>query len=154
MDNSSVYTSRATQRFMSEHQISRMLQPPHFPNLAPSDFCFFPTVKNMLKRIYSVDGTSYMNSCWKFCRQFRLINSSELLRLESIAFAKLPRAMMTTMGNKRLLSFDFRGSPVFASGVFAFPPCDISLIARFIWPLERSLDSKCPLSIYREPKKS
>jgi crotonobetainyl-CoA:carnitine CoA-transferase CaiB-like acyl-CoA transferase len=56
MDNCSIHMCGATQRFMSEHQMSRMPQPPHSPDLAPSDFYLFPTAKNRLERIHTVDG--------------------------------------------------------------------------------------------------
>jgi hypothetical protein len=51
-----IHTSGVTQRFMSEHQMSRMPKPPYSPDLAPSDFSLFSTVKNRLERIHTVDG--------------------------------------------------------------------------------------------------
>jgi hypothetical protein len=56
MDNCSIHMSGATQRFMPEHQMSRMPQPVYSPNLAPSDFYLFTTVKDPLERIHAVDG--------------------------------------------------------------------------------------------------
>jgi hypothetical protein len=56
MDNCSINTSGSTQRFMSEYQMPPMPQPSYSLDLAPNDFYLFPTVKNRLERIHTVDG--------------------------------------------------------------------------------------------------
>jgi transposase len=56
IDNCSIHTSGATQPFMSEHQMSRMPQLSYSPDLAPSDFYLFRTVKDRLERIHTRNG--------------------------------------------------------------------------------------------------
>jgi hypothetical protein len=53
-DDCSIHMSDTAQRFMQQHQVSRMLQPLHSRNLAPSDFNLFLTVKRWLDRIRTV----------------------------------------------------------------------------------------------------
>jgi histone-lysine N-methyltransferase SETMAR len=45
LDNCSVRTSRVSTEWLEEHDMGRMPQPPYSPDLAPSDFYLFPTVK-------------------------------------------------------------------------------------------------------------
>jgi transposase len=68
MDNCSIHTSGAAQRFISEHQMSRMPLPFHSPDLAPSDFYLFPTVKNRLERIHRVDGNDLFEQLLEILR--------------------------------------------------------------------------------------
>jgi hypothetical protein len=51
MEDCSIHTSSPTQRFMSEHRMRRIPQPPYSQDLALTDFSLFPTVKNRSKRI-------------------------------------------------------------------------------------------------------
>jgi hypothetical protein len=56
MDNCSIRTSGVAQRFMSEHQMSRMPHPSYSIHLVSRYFDLFPTVKDRLERIHTVDG--------------------------------------------------------------------------------------------------
>jgi hypothetical protein len=44
-----------TTSFLADHNMVRLQHPPYSPNLAPSDFSLFPTVKEKLKDIEMVD---------------------------------------------------------------------------------------------------
>jgi hypothetical protein len=48
-DNAVSHTSVLVQHFISEKIIPLIIQPPYFPDLAPSDFWLFPTLKLDLK---------------------------------------------------------------------------------------------------------
>jgi histone-lysine N-methyltransferase SETMAR len=54
-DNCSVHTSRASIDWLEEHGMPRMPQPPYSPDLASSDFYFFPTIEEKLKRTQVAD---------------------------------------------------------------------------------------------------
>jgi hypothetical protein len=59
VDNCSVHTSVATEQFMSDHRMTCMPQPPYSPDLAPSDFDLFGTVKNRLEQIQASDADDF-----------------------------------------------------------------------------------------------
>ena len=48
-DNAPSHTSYVVQQFLAEKSIPVITQPPYSPDLAPSDFCLFPTLKMGLK---------------------------------------------------------------------------------------------------------
>jgi hypothetical protein len=62
LDNCSVHTSRASRDWLEEHDMRRMPQSPYSPDLAPSDFYLFPTVKEKLERIQVVDENQFSKS--------------------------------------------------------------------------------------------
>jgi transposase len=93
MDNSSIDTSGATQRLMSEHQMSRMSQPPYSPNLAPNDSYLFPTLKNRLERIYTVDGDDLFEQLLEILREIPVDE------LEPIFTARIDRIREVNEGN-------------------------------------------------------
>jgi hypothetical protein len=43
-----------------------MLRPPYSPDLAPSDFCLFPIVKEKLERIQVADEDQFVGACKRF----------------------------------------------------------------------------------------
>jgi hypothetical protein len=55
LDNCSVHTSRISTDWLEEQSILRMPHPPYSPDLAPSDFYLFLTVKEKLERIHLAD---------------------------------------------------------------------------------------------------
>jgi hypothetical protein len=55
LDNCSIHTSRTTEEYIREHNIIRLQHPLYSPDLAPSDFYLFPTIKEKLKDIQTVD---------------------------------------------------------------------------------------------------
>jgi transposase len=48
LDNYRTHFSKATERFITENHIGRVLYPPYSPDLAPSDFWLFGHVKTSL----------------------------------------------------------------------------------------------------------
>ena len=57
-DNAPSHTSPVVQQFLAEKSISVITQPPYSPDLAPSDFWLFPTLKIGLKgtRFATLEG--------------------------------------------------------------------------------------------------
>jgi hypothetical protein len=55
LDNCSVHISRVSIDCLEEHNILHIPHSPYSPDLAPSDFYLFPTVKEKLERIQLVD---------------------------------------------------------------------------------------------------
>jgi hypothetical protein len=55
LDNCSIHTSGANEVFMAEDNMIRFKHPPHSPDLAPSDFYLFPTIKERLTDIQMAD---------------------------------------------------------------------------------------------------
>jgi transposase len=62
LDNCSIHTSRVSTKWLEEHDMRRMPQPPYSPDLAPSDFYLFPTVKERLERIQLADEDQFFES--------------------------------------------------------------------------------------------
>jgi transposase len=66
MDNCSIHTNRATEDYMKQNNMMRPRHPPYSPDLAPSGFYLFPSVKEKLKNIrmvgeaiYSIDSRNF-----------------------------------------------------------------------------------------------
>jgi hypothetical protein len=78
VDNCSVHTSAATEQFMSDHRMIRMPQPPSSPDLAPSDFYLFGTVKNRLGQIQASDANDF------FEQLEEILNSISVEELERV----------------------------------------------------------------------
>jgi hypothetical protein len=55
LDNCSVHTSRASIEWVKEHNMRCMPQPLYSPDLAPTDFYLFPTVKEKLEQTRVAD---------------------------------------------------------------------------------------------------
>jgi transposase len=62
LDNCSIHTNRASRDWLEEHDMCRMPQPPYSPDLAPSDFYLFPTVKEKLERTQVADESQFLES--------------------------------------------------------------------------------------------
>jgi hypothetical protein len=58
-DSCSVHTSRVSADWLEEHNILRMPHQPYSPDLAPSDFYLFLTVKQKLERIQLADEDQF-----------------------------------------------------------------------------------------------
>jgi hypothetical protein len=65
-DSCSVHTSRVSTDWLEEHNILRMPHQPYSPDLAPSDFYLFPTVKEKLERIQLADEDKFLSACKEF----------------------------------------------------------------------------------------
>jgi hypothetical protein len=62
LNNCSVHTSRASTKWLEEHDMRRMPQPPHSPDLALNDFYLFLTVKEKLERTQVADEEQFFES--------------------------------------------------------------------------------------------
>jgi hypothetical protein len=62
LDIYSAHTSQASRDWLEEHDMRRMPQPPYSPDLAPSDFYLFPTVKEKLERTQVADEDQFFES--------------------------------------------------------------------------------------------
>jgi histone-lysine N-methyltransferase SETMAR len=54
LDNCLIHTRRASEAFMAEHNMIRVKHPSYSPDLAPSDFYLFPTIKERFTDIQMV----------------------------------------------------------------------------------------------------
>jgi hypothetical protein len=61
VDHCSVHRSAAIEPFMSDHQMTRMPQPPYCPDLAPSNFYLFDRVKKRLEQIQACDADNFFD---------------------------------------------------------------------------------------------
>jgi hypothetical protein len=55
LDNRSIQTSRTTEEYATQHDLIRLQHPLYSPDLAPSDFYLFPTIKEKPKDIQMAD---------------------------------------------------------------------------------------------------
>jgi hypothetical protein len=97
VENCSVHTSAAIERFMSDHRMVRMSQPPYSPNLAPSDFYLFGMVKNQLEQIHASDADDFFG-------QFdEILNSIPVEKLKWVFTAWIDRVRQVSEGNEDYL---------------------------------------------------
>jgi hypothetical protein len=59
LDSCSIHTSGANEVFMAEHNVIRLKHSPYSPDLAPSDFYLFPTIKERLTNIQMVNDEDF-----------------------------------------------------------------------------------------------
>jgi transposase len=78
LDNCSAHRSRGSRDWLQEHDMRRMPQPLYSPDLAPSDFYLFPTVKEKLERTQVADEDQFFESLQAILRG---IDQEELNRL-------------------------------------------------------------------------
>jgi hypothetical protein len=60
LDNRSVCTGQTSKAWLEKHSIRRMPHPSYSPDLAPSDFYLFPTVKAKLEWIQVADNDQFV----------------------------------------------------------------------------------------------
>jgi transposase InsO family protein len=65
LDNCSVHTSWASTDWLEEHGMRHMSHKSYSPDLALSDFCLFPTVKEKFERIHVADENQFLSLCKK-----------------------------------------------------------------------------------------
>jgi hypothetical protein len=87
-----------TTRFLADHNMVRLQHPPSSPDLAPSDFCFFPTVKEQLKDIEMVDGADL------FYRLQELLNDIPIRELRKVLTAWIKRLVDASKGDGSYIS--------------------------------------------------
>jgi histone-lysine N-methyltransferase SETMAR len=92
MDNCSIHTSGATQRFMSEHQMSGMPQPPYCPDLAPSDFYLFTTMEDRLDKIHMVDGDDFFEQLSEILQEIPIDESERVFTAWNDRFREVSEA--------------------------------------------------------------
>jgi histone-lysine N-methyltransferase SETMAR len=61
-DNCSIQTSRVSTELPNQQNIVRMPRPPYSPDLAPSDFYLFPTVKKSFNKLHCATKTNSLNA--------------------------------------------------------------------------------------------
>jgi hypothetical protein len=98
IDNCSVHTSAATEQFMSDHRMIRMPQPPYSPDLAPSDFDLFGTVKSRLEQIQASDADDF------FEQLEEILSSISVEELERVFAAWINRVHQVSEGNGEYLT--------------------------------------------------
>jgi transposase len=69
LDNCSIDASRASTERFEEHGMRRLPQPPYSPDLAPSDFYLFPTMKEKLERTQVADEDPFFESLQEILRR-------------------------------------------------------------------------------------
>jgi hypothetical protein len=93
LDNCSVHTSGASEAYLTEHSMIRLKHPPYSPDLAPSDFYLFPTVKEQLKDIEMIDEEDLFN------RLKEILNEIPRKELDRVSGAWINRLMTVSGGD-------------------------------------------------------
>jgi hypothetical protein len=88
-----IHTNGATQRFTSEHQMSRMPQHPYSQDFTSSDFYSFPTVKNRVEKIPTVDEDNL------FEQLLEILKAIPVDELERVFTAWVDRVREVSQGN-------------------------------------------------------
>jgi hypothetical protein len=83
---------------MSDHQMIRMPQPPYSPDLAPSDFYLFGTVKNRLEQIQASDADDFFEQLQE------ILSSISVEELERVFAAWIDRVRQVSEGNGEYLT--------------------------------------------------
>jgi hypothetical protein len=75
-DNAKLHTSKRTREFMEKNSLSGAPLPPSSPDLTPSDFCLFGSIKDRLQ------GTTFMEKNHSFAELCEILNgtSSKILK--------------------------------------------------------------------------
>ena len=73
-DNASSHTATLTLALLGESGIQMINHPPYSPNLAPCDFCLFPTLKNIL---WGVHHRTVQDLQANIVRQLRLLKAEQ-----------------------------------------------------------------------------
>jgi histone-lysine N-methyltransferase SETMAR len=94
LDNCSVHTSRVSTEWLEEHDMRRMPQPPYSPDLVPSDFYLFPTVKERLERIQLADEDQFFESLQE------ILNDLDHEELNTVFRAWVRRVQEVSEGNR------------------------------------------------------
>jgi hypothetical protein len=78
VDNCSIHKSAQSEQFMVAHKMFRMSHPPYSPDLAPSDFYLFGTVKNQLEHIQLSEHDDFFEKLYEILQS---IPKEELARV-------------------------------------------------------------------------
>jgi hypothetical protein len=90
LENCSIHISGASEVFMAEHNMIRFKHPPYSPDLAPSDFCLFSTIKEKLTDIQMVNEENL------FYRLRELLNEIPVRELRKVFDTWIKRLMDVT----------------------------------------------------------
>jgi hypothetical protein len=93
LDNCSIQTSRVSTDWLEEHSILRMSHSLYSPDLAPSDFYLFPTVKEKLERIQLADEDQLFE-----CLQ-EILRDLDQQELNTVFHAWMHRVQEVSEGN-------------------------------------------------------
>jgi hypothetical protein len=94
LDNCSMHTSRTTEEYIRQHNIIRVQHPPYSPDLASSDFCLFPTIKEKLKDIQKADEEDL------FSRMQEMLNSISRKVLDKVFGTWINRLMIASQDGR------------------------------------------------------
>jgi hypothetical protein len=92
MDNTPVHKCGMTTSFLADHNIVRLQHLPYSPDLAPSDFYLFLTVKENLKDVAMVDEEDL------FYRLQELLNDIPTRELRMVFIALIKRLVDVSKG--------------------------------------------------------
>jgi hypothetical protein len=92
LDNRWIHTSGASEVFIAEHNIIWLKHPPYPPDLAPSDFYLFPTIKERLTDIQMADEEDLL------CRLRELLNEIPVRELRKLFDPWIKRPTAVTRG--------------------------------------------------------
>jgi hypothetical protein len=92
LDNCSIHASGASEVFMDEHKVIRFEHPPCSPDLVPSDFDMFPTIKERLTDIQMVNEEDL------FYRLRELLNEMPVRELRKVFDTWIKRLTAVTRG--------------------------------------------------------
>jgi hypothetical protein len=98
LDNCSIYARGASEVFMVEDNMIRLKHPPQSPDLAPSNFYLFPTIKERLTDIQTVDEEDL------FSRLRELLNEIPVRELRKVFDTWIKRLMAVTRGDRSYIS--------------------------------------------------
>jgi hypothetical protein len=87
------FLSGETEVYISEPNTRRLKHPPYSPDLAPSDFYLFPTIKEKLKDIQMVDEEDL------FYRLQELLNGISCKELDKVFGTWINRLMIVSQGD-------------------------------------------------------
>jgi transposase len=99
LNNCSIHTSRGSREWVKEHDMLRIPQPSYSPDLAPSDFYLFRTVKERLERSQVADEDQFFESLQGILRG---IDQQELNRVFQ---ASVRRVQEVSEGNGNYVGF-------------------------------------------------
>jgi hypothetical protein len=92
VDTCAVATTTATELFMADHEMLSLRHAPCSPDLAPSDFYLFGTVKNCLEQIQASDGED------PFAHQYEILLSVSIDEFERVFAAWIERVRQASQG--------------------------------------------------------
>jgi hypothetical protein len=98
LNNCSIHMHVTTEVYISEDNLIRLKYHSDSPDLAPSDFCLFPTAKEKLKHIQMIDEED------SFDRLQELLSGISCKELDKVLGTWINRLMIISQGDGAYLS--------------------------------------------------